>query len=137
MAQAYAVEARILLDLRIGAAFTRMQTRTLQQRFHQLKDVISYGPCQFPTLGFVVSRYKQVKAFQPEAFWYIYLSLSRMQDQSETSFTWRRGHLFDHLVAATLYEHVLDNVLARIAKVTQKDAKKWYSSFILRDWSAT
>lgn len=43
MAQANAVEARILLDLKIGSAFTRLQTLTLQQRFDDLKDVISYG----------------------------------------------------------------------------------------------
>ena len=43
MAQANAVEARMLLDLRIGAAFTRLQTLTLQQRFERLKGVISYG----------------------------------------------------------------------------------------------
>jgi len=45
-AQADAVEARILLDLRIGAAFTRMQTLTLQGRFAQLnekRDPVSYG----------------------------------------------------------------------------------------------
>lgn len=43
MAQSNAVEARTILDLRIGAAFTRMQTMTLQARFRQLKEVISYG----------------------------------------------------------------------------------------------
>ena len=44
MAQSNAVEARTLLDLRIGAAFTRLQTLQLQGRFDQLKnDVISYG----------------------------------------------------------------------------------------------
>jgi DNA topoisomerase-3 len=45
-AQAAAVEARIILDLRIGAAFTRMQTQILQNRFDQLtegKNVVSYG----------------------------------------------------------------------------------------------
>ncbi|KAJ3486447.1 hypothetical protein NLI96_g4239 [Meripilus lineatus] len=42
MAQAQAVEARILLDLRIGAAFTRLQTLTLQGQFAQLdKAMIS------------------------------------------------------------------------------------------------
>ncbi|KAG2134124.1 DNA topoisomerase [Suillus clintonianus] len=45
MAQAHVVKARIFLDLRIGAAFT--------------------CPCQFPTLGFVVQRYNQVKSFVP------------------------------------------------------------------------
>lgn len=45
-AQAEAVEARIFLDLRIGAAFTRMQTLTLQNRlpqFREKRDVVSYG----------------------------------------------------------------------------------------------
>ncbi|KAF9809736.1 hypothetical protein IEO21_07278 [Rhodonia placenta] len=128
-AQANAVEARILLDLRIGSAFTRLQTLNLQQRFEVLKDVISYGPCQFPTLGFVVSRYNQVKSFVPETFWYIYLSLSRPsstdRDEDETIFTWRRGHLFDLHFAMVLYESVLAVPRAQIVKVTSKDTKKW------------
>jgi hypothetical protein len=44
-AQASAVEARIILDLRIGAAFTRMQTLTLRAQIGELKEAstISYG----------------------------------------------------------------------------------------------
>ena len=41
--QANAVDARIELDLRIGASFTRLQTKRLQTAFNQLKDVMSYG----------------------------------------------------------------------------------------------
>ena len=46
LAQANAVEARIFLDLRIGAAFTRMQTLALQNRlpqFREKREVVSYG----------------------------------------------------------------------------------------------
>lgn len=44
LAQADAVEARILLDLRIGAAFTRMQTLSLQTQVQQLAEkIVSYG----------------------------------------------------------------------------------------------
>jgi DNA topoisomerase III len=44
MNQANAVEARIQLDLRIGAAFTRLQTLTLQPKFEDLKEkVLSFG----------------------------------------------------------------------------------------------
>ncbi|TDL26071.1 prokaryotic type I DNA topoisomerase, partial [Rickenella mellea] len=132
-AQADAVEARTILDLRLGAAFTRMQTLILQERFGQLKDIgvpISYGPCQFPTLGFVVSRYEQVKSFEPEKFWYIYLGLSRPvssdeREHRETSFTWRRGHLFDPNVSVAIYEGVLASPIARVTRIQNKATKKW------------
>ena len=42
--QADAVAARIELDLRIGAAFTRLQTLSLQKLGDQMKDLLlSYG----------------------------------------------------------------------------------------------
>lgn len=61
--QAAAVDARSELDLRIGACFTRFQTLSLKDKFPSLKDVkvISYGSCQFPTLGFVVDQTLNVK----------------------------------------------------------------------------
>ena len=44
MNQVHSVEARIALDLRIGAAFTRLQTLALQNKFGTLKEnVVSYG----------------------------------------------------------------------------------------------
>ncbi|CAE6452593.1 unnamed protein product, partial [Rhizoctonia solani] len=127
-AQADAVDARILLDLRYGAAFTRMQTLTLQPRFPQLEEgLISYGPCQFPTLGFVVSRYEQVQAFVPEPFWFIYLSIVSpdAEDEEDTAFVWRRHHIFEFDVALALYEGTVENPTARVTKVTKKPTKKW------------
>lgn len=131
-AQADAVEARTILDLKIGAAFTRMQTLNLQARFGQIAEgqkVISYGPCQFPTLGFVVAQYNRVKAFIPEPFWYIHLALSNPEDpQAETAFTWKRGHLFDYDTALVLYEQVLGDDQrpeATVLSSTMKPTKKW------------
>ena len=49
--QAAAVNARLELDLRIGAAFTRFQTLTLQGRFRALAEeklVVSYGSNYVP-----------------------------------------------------------------------------------------
>jgi len=131
MLQANAVDARQALDLRIGAAFTRMQTLALQARFAQLFEgkVVSYGPCQFPTLGFVVTRYEQVQSFVSEPFWYIYLTLSRTGEAEEEKmnvFSWKRGNLFDYDVAYMLYEMVLEHPEARITKVTNNNVKKWY-----------
>ncbi|XP_013926805.1 PREDICTED: DNA topoisomerase 3-alpha [Thamnophis sirtalis] len=68
-----AVEVRQELDLRIGAAFTRFQTLRLQKIFPEVlaQQLISYGSCQFPTLGFVVERFKAIQAFVQETFYRI------------------------------------------------------------------
>jgi DNA topoisomerase-3 len=63
----------LILLLSSGAAFTRFQTLRLQKVFPQkLSDaLVSYGSCQFPTLGFVVERFNAVNNFIPEQFWKI------------------------------------------------------------------
>lgn len=122
--QASAVDARIELDLRIGAAFTRLQTLQLQALSDNLKDMtISYGSCQFPTLGFVVDRYHRVRNFQPESFWL--LKVVHQRDRIKVNFGWRRGHLFDRAVVTILFEQCLDHKLAKIVKVDQKPKSKW------------
>ncbi|KAJ3896209.1 prokaryotic type I DNA topoisomerase [Lentinula edodes] len=126
-----AVEARMVLDLKIGAAFTRWQTLTLKAKFRQLDDIqmLSYGSCQYPTLGFVVSRFQDMQNFRAETFWFIYLSLIRPSASQganeETRFNWRRGHLFDQDIAIVLYEHVLADPAAKVEKVVKKETKKW------------
>ena len=62
-----------LCPLLTGAAFTRFQTLRLCKVFPTVLEgqLISFGSCQFPTLGFVVERYKQVEAFIPEMFYKI------------------------------------------------------------------
>lgn len=56
-----------------GASFTRFQTLRLQKIFPEslANQLISYGSCQFPTLGFVVERFKAIQAFIPEIFYKI------------------------------------------------------------------
>jgi DNA topoisomerase III len=135
--QASAVNARLELDLRIGAAFTRFQTLTLQERIGAIKEeqrIVSYGSakvvrnlikgaCQFPTLGFVVDRWRRVENFVPEPFWSIKLSVLR--DGIDVKFNWKRGHLFDRLCCLCLYEMCLDKGMARVASVITKPRSKW------------
>lgn len=123
--QADSVDARIILDLKVGAAFTRLQTLTLQNRITlPEKSVLSYGPCQFPTLGFVVERFLKVKDFRQEQFWYIHMDIVR-GDNEVAEFRWKRGHIFDNHMAASLYSMVVENHTARVLSVTKKETKKW------------
>lgn len=67
----------------------------LKRYFPQIidnKSVVSYGSCQFPTLGFVVERYKAIKEFIAESFWKL---VGKDNSNPDVSFNWERGHLFD------------------------------------------
>ncbi|KAH9411589.1 DNA topoisomerase [Ordospora pajunii] len=91
-AEADAVDSRIELDLRIGSAFTRLQTLSIGSEFKDRK-ILSFGPCQIPTLGFVVERAKKREEFIPEAFWTLKYAVRK--DERENVFLWTRGSVFD------------------------------------------
>ncbi|XP_061196153.1 DNA topoisomerase 3-alpha-like [Saccostrea echinata] len=121
-----AVDVRQELDLRIGAAFTRFQTMRLQKIFPEAlaEKLISYGSCQFPTLGFVVERYKQVQAFIPEPFWKIKVT-HIIDDATKCEFSWKRNRLFDHNACLVLYEQCIENPEAKVTEVKCKPKSKW------------
>ncbi|KAF8473497.1 DNA topoisomerase [Kalaharituber pfeilii] len=122
--QAAAVAARIELDLRIGAAFTRFQTLSLQSVEGLEKKVLSYGSCQFPTLGFVVDRYMLVARFVPEKFWGMKVVLEK--GGVDVTFAWRRGRLFDRGVVTVLFERCLNGgKKVKVENLVTKPTKKW------------
>lgn len=124
--QAQAVAARMELDLRIGAAFTRLQTLNLQDMIKPVQEdvgVISYGSCQFPTLGFVVDRYLRVKNFKPEPFWYI--KVTHEKDDIKVDFNWKRVHLFDRVAVTIIFERCLNSKLAKVTMMLRKPTSKW------------
>ncbi|KII60986.1 DNA topoisomerase 3-alpha [Thelohanellus kitauei] len=120
-----AVEARQELDLRIGCVFTRMQSTFLKQSIEQLSQqrVISYGPCQFPTLGFIVDRYNEIKNFIPETFWKIVLK--HMKNGLNVGFEWDRNRLFDKNAVQVLFEGCQDDPEAIVVDVTKKPKSKY------------
>ncbi|KAK3730446.1 hypothetical protein QZH41_012648 [Actinostola sp. cb2023] len=107
--QAEAVDVRMELDLRIGAAFTRFQTLRLSKVFPNMlgNQLISYGSCQFPTLGFVVDRYKQVEQFVPEQFFKIKVTHETPTDKVD--FIWKRGRLYHRTPCLILYQMCLES----------------------------
>lgn len=134
MRQVEAVRTRSELDLRIGSAYTRFQTINLRSylRPHPStgkNKVLSYGSCQFPTLGFVVDRYLQVENFIPEQFWKIVVTDIQQREGNapayKTTFNWRRTHLFDRFACFIFYEICIKAKFATVTKVDTKPTKKW------------
>ncbi|RDW83380.1 DNA topoisomerase [Coleophoma crateriformis] len=121
--QVNAVATRIELDLRIGYAFTRFQTNLLRTLGGPLAEaMISYGSCQFPTLGFVVDRYWRVKNFVPETFWSI--KVTQKREGINVVFNWKRNRLFDRATVIILFERCLDAKRAKVTKVTEKGTRR-------------
>ncbi|XP_070580775.1 DNA topoisomerase 3-alpha-like [Ptychodera flava] len=120
-----AVDVRQELDLRTGAAFTRFQTLRLKKVFPEVlaDSLISFGSCQFPTLGFVVERYKQVKNFIPETFYKI--KVTHTTDEGSVDFNWKRHRLFDHTACLVFYQICMENPTARVIEVKTKPKSRW------------
>ncbi|KAJ1977932.1 DNA topoisomerase 3-alpha [Dimargaris xerosporica] len=122
--QVDAVDARTELDLRIGSSFTRFQTLRISPRFKETeRRIISYGPCQFPTLGFVVEQYLKVERFVPEPFWSIAATHEKIDGTAR--FTWKRNRLFCRWSCAVLYELCSTNPLACVTQVNSRPTSKW------------
>ena len=139
--QVDAVAGRIELDLRLGAAFTRFQTLSLQALWGpEASRLISYGnlllfslfnphltslkgSCQFPTLGFVVDRYFRVRNFVPEPFWSI--KVVHRREDKDVTFLWRRVRLFDRMTVVILFERCINAKHAKVCNIRKKPTSKW------------
>ena len=113
------MDARQELDLKVGVAFTRFQTKFFQGKYGNLDStVISYGPCQTPTLSFCVERHDRIQSFQPETFWAIAATIQK--DQQPVQLTWNRERVFDRQVAHLF----LNSIETKYATVLSVDTKK-------------
>ncbi|XP_024635697.1 DNA topoisomerase 3-beta isoform X3 [Medicago truncatula] len=118
-----AVDARQEIDLKVGVAFTRFQTSFFQGKYGNLDArVISYGPCQTPTLGFCVQRYLQINTFKPEKFWSLQPYI--IQSGYEILLEWQRSKLFDINVAMMFQKLVADDGIVEVTNISEKPETK-------------
>ena len=85
-----AVDARQEIDLKIGVSFTRLLTWEFkdgaQLTFKKPKlKVLSYGPCQTPTLYFCVQRHNERNAFRRREYWELFLQSISFNNCSTSS----------------------------------------------------
>jgi DNA topoisomerase III len=112
--ESLSVDARQEIDLKIGVAFTRFQTRFFQGKYGDLdSSLISYGPCQTPTLYFCVKRHQEIQSFQPEPFYTMNVGV-RYESSSNSTYStilypdWLRGRLFDQRAVICFKERIAE-----------------------------
>jgi DNA topoisomerase-3 len=121
--QSLSVDARQELDLKVGVAFSRFQTRYFQGRYGDLDSaVLSFGPCQTPTLGFCVQRHLDIETFKPEPYWS--LDLGVMNAGSMCRATWDSGRSFNRNKVEEMLSVCRNASPAATAKVTSLVSKE-------------
>eukprot|EP00889_Picochlorum_renovo_P008523 jgi/Picre1/35553/NNA_003014.t1 len=121
--ESLAVDARQELDLKVGVAFTRYQSRFFQSKYGNLdSSVISYGPCQTPTLNFCVERHQAIQTFQPEMFWTIHARV--MCSGQPVALEWSRGRIFDEKVCEFFRRTLLEHPHFKVIDVVEKEERK-------------
>lgn len=100
--------------MQVGVAFTRFQTRYFQGKYGNLDaNIISYGPCQTPTLNFTVERHQLITAFVPEPFWSVGAACVRGSGQ-RVPLEWARGRIFRQEVGNLLFTRVCSSNMTMI-----------------------
>lgn len=122
--EAKSVDARQIIDLKIGVAFSVYQTLKLKEKFPMIEQVtktISYGPCQFPTLGFCIERAERIKKFTPEPYWSILVAIKQAGEEGgmHHELKWKRKKLFDQECCAAIYEEIKDEIEAEVVNITE------------------
>ncbi|XP_013792076.2 DNA topoisomerase 3-beta-1-like, partial [Limulus polyphemus] len=119
--EARSVDARQELDLRIGCAFTRFQTKFFQGKYGNLdSSLISFGPCQTPTLGFCVERHDKIQSFKPEAYWVLQVKVLT-SGGTTLNLDWDRVRIFDKEVAELFLQRVKNKKEALVTGTSQKE----------------
>lgn len=151
--ESQSVEARQEMDLRIGCAFTRFQTQffhvslplftqslpifytihitttflfvSLQGKYGDLDSaLISYGPCQTPTLGFCVDRHDKILSFQPEPYWVLVVNVGSPSKGLNFTLDWDRGREFNNNIAKSYFNKVKSQRTAVVTGVSKKEKSK-------------
>ena len=76
-----AVDARSIIDFKVGVCFTKLFSDKILKHIRKynipgyVKRVMSYGPCQTPTLWFCVKRFKERKKNIPKSYYQIFIEI--------------------------------------------------------------
>ena len=125
--ESLSVDARKDIDLRVGCAFTRFQTRFFHEKYGDLdSSLISFGPCQTPTLGFCVDRHDQIQSFIPVPYWVLTPTVRSSSEGSSPSLvlSWSREREFNLQTAQGYYNKIKSVQKARVTSIMKKEKRR-------------
>lgn len=109
---AIAVETRREIDLRVGYSATRAQTLRFQElEAEKKRTTLSFGPCQCPTLSFVVSREQKMHPSDPESL--VGYNISIDIPQVNLTFHWNMKTIYSLPTFKTIFTSLFSHNIIR------------------------
>ena len=68
--------------------------------------MLTYGPCQTPTLGFCVEQAEKIKKFVPEPFWRVHAEIKDSETHHSFKMKWCRGKIFDKTSVTVIHQRL-------------------------------
>jgi DNA topoisomerase-3 len=116
--ESISVDARQVLDLKIGVAFSRFQTLRLAGCIRKAGvRMLTYGPCQTPTLGFCVDQAEKIKKFVPEPYWRVEADIQGHGEREVHRVKWCRGKIFDKTAVQAIHQRLQNHYSSKEAEV--------------------
>ena len=78
--------------------------------------MLTYGPCQTPTLGFCVDQAEKIKKFVPETYWRVQADIVDEKGAAH-SMKWCRGKIFDKTAVNAIHQRLQMHYGAKEAEV--------------------
>ena len=66
--------------------------------------MLTYGPCQTPTLSFCVDQAERIKKFIPESFWSLKAVCEDTKYKENFTLKWSRGKVYDRQSAKVIFD---------------------------------
>ncbi|CDW89802.1 dna topoisomerase 3-beta-1-like [Stylonychia lemnae] len=122
--ESVSVEARQIMDLKIGVAFSRFQTQYFAHLLRGQSEIrmITYGPCQTPTLGFCVDQAEKIKKFIPEPYWSIETVIGDRVYDKTYYLKWQRGKIYDRTITSIIHARILGIQTAEVIDIKKSNA---------------
>lgn len=118
--ESLSVDARQVIDLKIGVSFTRFLTSAILPGIKKIGDTkfLSYGPCQTPTLWFCVDRQKEIDKFKPREYKKVHAEIELSKIKYKVPY---RKKFFDQVELRELVNKIKDSKTAKVVNVFTKE----------------
>jgi DNA topoisomerase IA len=120
--ESQSVDARQVIDLKIGVSFTRFLTSAILPGLKNTDlKLLSYGPCQTPTLWFCVNRQNEIDKFRSKEYFRVLIEIIHSKSKHNVYY---RDHIHEKTKLNEFMKSVKGTETAKVVNVNTNTSVK-------------